>query len=222
MGIITSPLFTEARGSLGNIIIYKVGDQIRIRTKPLTHRDKKSVRQLAQRLKLKKCLSLYGLLDSIFLYSWRTKAKNTAMNGCNLFIKENIRNFTDEGEIADWANLKICAGSYPFPENWRVEQASPGMLTLCWNPEDQSVLAFDDILQIGAYGFADDDEEVETLFRVKNVRAVRREGECCFRIPASRSTLHFYACFKNLYTNEYTDSIYLGEMRRDGSFVAQQ
>ncbi|MDE5639803.1 MAG: hypothetical protein K2I47_08510, partial [Odoribacter sp.] len=135
MGIITSPLFTEARGTLGNVIIYKVGDQIRMRTKPLAHRDKKSDRQIAQRKKLKNCLELYSVLDPVFACSWRMKAKDMVMNGCNLFIKENIRNFNDEGNVADWANLKVSAGSYSFPENRQVEQTSPGRLTLRWDPD---------------------------------------------------------------------------------------
>lgn len=211
MSIITSPLFTEARGTLGNVIIYKVGDQIRMRTKPLAHRDKKSDRQIAQRKKLKNCLELYSVLDPVFACSWRMKAKDMVMNGCNLFIKENIRNFNDEGNVADWANLKVSAGSYPFPENRQVEQTSPGRLTLRWDPDDESALTFDDLLQIGAYGYEDDDEDIKVLFRIKDIRAIRREGECSFLIPASRTPLHLYACFKNLYTGEYTDSVYLGE-----------
>lgn len=211
MGIITSPLFTEARGSLGNVVIYKVGNQIRMRSKPLVHHDKKSDRQIAQRQKLKNSLELYRALDPVFAYSWRRKAKDVVMNGCNLFIKENIRNFNDEGEIADWANLKVSTGSYPFPGNWRVEQPSPGTLALCWNPDDGSALSCDDLLQIGAYGFEADDDEEKTLFRLSNVRAIRQEGECTFLLPASREALHLYACFKNLYTGEYSDSIYLGE-----------
>lgn len=211
MGIITSPLFTEARGTLGNIIIYKVGNQIRMRSKPLAHRDKKSAKQLAQRQKLKNCLGMYCALDPVFACSWRMQAKDLVMNGCNLFIKENIRNFDEEGKVIDWANLKISAGTSCFPGNWRVEQTSPGRLTLRWNPDDESLLASDDLLQIGAYGFEDEDENTEALFRLSGVRAIRREGECSFLIPASRGTLKLYACFKNLYSGEYTDSVYLGE-----------
>lgn len=116
-------------------------------------RDKKSAGQLAQRDKLKECLRLYGLLDGVFLYSWQTKAKDMVMNGCNLFIKENIRHFNAEGETSDWANLKICAGSYPFPPDLSVEQESSGTLTLRWNPDDATAQTLDDLLLIGAYGF---------------------------------------------------------------------
>ncbi len=211
MSIITSPLFTEASGTLGNFIIYKVRGQIRMRSKPGAYSDKKSARQVSQRQKLKNCLHFYRVLDSIFVCSWRMKAQEMVMNGCNLFIKENIRNFNDEGEIADWAKLKVSAGTSPFPGNWKVEQTSPGMLTLRWNPDDESAQTFDDLLQIGAYGFEDDEEDMKVLFRVKDIRAIREEGECTFRIPSSRTPSHLYACFKNLYTGEYTDSVYLGE-----------
>ncbi len=42
MSIITSPLFTEASGTLGNFIIYKVRGQIRMRSKPGAYSDKKA------------------------------------------------------------------------------------------------------------------------------------------------------------------------------------
>ncbi len=41
MSIIISPLFTDARGALGGVVIYKACGQVRMRTKPFSFRDKK-------------------------------------------------------------------------------------------------------------------------------------------------------------------------------------
>ena len=53
MAIAKSALFHELNGSLGNLIIYKVGDQIRVRGKTSHYRDAKSETQLKQRSKVK-------------------------------------------------------------------------------------------------------------------------------------------------------------------------
>lgn len=209
MGIISSPLFNDASGSLGNIVIYKVKNQIRIRAKPLSHRDKKSSKQLTQRQKFKKCLQLYQFLDNAFLYSWRQKANDLVMNSCNLFIKENIHNISAEGEIADPAILKICTGPLSLPENLQTESETPGLILLRWDTQDIPTLQYDDILQIGVYGILDDIEQ-EAIVYLKEAKATREEGQCQFKIPPGQGMLHFYACFKSLYTNEYSDSAYLG------------
>ena len=60
MSIIISPLFTDARGALGGVVIYKACGQVRMRTKPFSFRDKKSDKQIAQRQKLKNCLGTTG------------------------------------------------------------------------------------------------------------------------------------------------------------------
>lgn len=209
MGIISSPLFNDASGSLGNIVIYKVKNQIRIRTKPLSHKDRKSHKQLTQRQKLKKCLQLYQFLDNAFLYSWRQRAKDLIMNSCNLFIKENIHNINTEGEVANPAILKICTGSLSLPENLQAESNLPGSILLKWETRDIPVLQYDDILQIGVYGMIYDIEQ-KAIFYLKEAKATREEGQCQFKIPPGEGMLHFYACFKSLYTNEYSDSTYLG------------
>lgn len=208
MGIISSSLFNDASGSLGNIIIYTVKGQVRIRAKTMGYRDKKSPEQLTQRLKLKKCLRLYQYLDYAFLYSWRQASEKMVMNGCNLFIKENIRNISPEGEVIDPAKLKICTGSLPLPANIKAEKTD-GSITLRWDTENMSMLQYDDMLHIGVYGFLSKIGQ-EAIFYLKEVKATREEGSCQFKFPKDTGMLHIYACFKSLYTNEYSDSAYLG------------
>lgn len=208
MGIISSPLFNDASGSLGNIVIYTVKGQVRIRAKTMGYRDKKSPEQLKQRLKLKKCLQLYQFLDYAFLYSWRQATEQIVMNGCNLFIKENIQNISSEGQVADPAKLKICTGPLPLPANIKVENSN-GSITLRWDTGDMSMLQYDDMLQIGVYSFQSDKQQ-EMIYYLRDAKASRREGMCQFNIPQDKGKLHFYACFKSIYTNEYSDSVYLG------------
>ena len=63
MAIAKSALFHELNGSLGNLIIYKVGDQIRVRGKTSHYRDAKSETQPKQRSKVKTIAKLFSFLD---------------------------------------------------------------------------------------------------------------------------------------------------------------
>lgn len=209
MSIISSPLFNEHRGKLGNVIFYKVKNQMRVRTNPLVFKDKKSPEQLKQRQKLKMGLRLYQKLDFAFLYSWRQEAEKLPMNGCNLFIKENMVNITQDGAIADPAKLKITTGSLAKPTNLRVESSTKKLITVTWDTKKLSDLLYDDILQIGIYGYITDIGE-ECICYLREARAIRMDGRCQFEMPEGKGTLHFYVCFKSLYTNEHSDSVYLG------------
>lgn len=63
MAIGKSTLFGTLSGSLGNIIVYTVGGQMRVRTKPGHYRDQKSPAQLAQRRKICQIAELYAQLS---------------------------------------------------------------------------------------------------------------------------------------------------------------
>lgn len=209
MGIISSPLFTDAKGTLGNIIIYKVKNQVRIRAKPLVHKDRKSPKQLKQRAKLKTALALYQKLDYAFKRSWQICAETSPMNGCNLFIRENIGNIGPDGEIIDWAELKINHGPLLQANHLRVAESDERTVTVSWDTETLEAITFDDLVQIGVYGYLEATEE-ESIYYLRETKSNRKTGRCTFEIPEGKGILHFYICFKSIYTNESSDSLYIG------------
>lgn len=209
MSIISSALFNEASGSFGNIILYKVKNQMRIRVKSMVHKDKKSPKQLAQRKKLKTVLKLYQNLDHTFVCSWQQQSEALPMNCCNLFIKENIANISPEGNIISPENLKISTGPLQKPTTLKVELSTEKLMTVTWDTDDLPYLLYDDILQIGVYGYITEIEE-DGIYYLREARAIRMDGKCQFEMPEGRGELHFYVCFKSLYTNEYSDSVYIG------------
>ncbi len=214
MGVILSSLFSEAKGGLNNIIIYTVKGQVRIRSKSLVFRDKKSPKQLLQRGKLKGALGLYQHLDSAFTAAWKEESQKTIMNACNLFIQNNIRNINTEGTIEDPAQLKISIGTLPLPSGIQMREAGEDEILVTWNFDSMQYTTeqYDDLLQIGVYGKwnNDDEKDKECIYYLRAARANRSEGQCRFSLSAFRAPLHFYACFKSLYTHEYSDSVYLG------------
>lgn len=209
--IINSSLFNEAKGSLGNMIVYTVKGQVRVRAKSMSHKDKKSIRQLEQRQRIKGITRLYQLLDFAFLYSWKERTRQMTMNGCNLFIKENIGNITPEGQVDDPALLRISTGPLPLPREFRLSRDENEDFILTWDTDKQELetIRYDDLLQIGVYGYSLEVKETAVL-HLRHVKPSRRDCQCRFGLPPGTGVRHLYASFKCLYTNEYSESVYIG------------
>lgn len=213
MSTISSPLFTEAKGSIGEVIIYTVKRKVRIRSKPAQYKDKKSNKQVSQRSSMKGTTRLYQELDWTFRTSWRERTKDMDMSGYNLFVKENIKNVIAEDCLVDPAVLKISTGALPLPEKFVLQREENGDFLLSWDPDLKGMdgIHYDDQLQIGVYGRYAWDGVME-ISHLKEVMPYRSAGECRFQLPDDKiGTLHLYACFKCPYTNEYSDSVYLGK-----------
>lgn len=210
MAIILSPLFSESRGSMGNVVIYTVKGQVRIRSKSMGHRDKKSPAQLRQREKFKEALNLYRHLNPIFGVAWKEGSQQTTMNACNLFIKENIHNMDAQGVI-DPAQLKISIGTLPLPSHWQMTGEGKKDICVNWEFSHNSYTSeqFDDLIQIGVYGKTDKRYQ-KYIYYLQTTKANRREQQCHLELTPFVGTVHIYACFKSLYTHEYSNSIYLG------------
>lgn len=209
MAVVSSPLLNEARGKLGNVIIYSVNGQVRFRSKPMQHKDCKSKGQLKQRGKMKGVMKTYRYLDFTFLYSWKERTKDMIMNGCNLFVKENIGHFNDAGEIEP-CRLKISTGTLPVPENILVERDENGEIVLTWdNDQNLSGINGKDYLLIGIYGNRSKIRH-PVIYSLDSIRSLRKDCQCSFRLPQEKGIQHVYCCFKSQFTNEYSDSVYLG------------
>lgn len=214
MSTTSSPLFTETKGSIGELIIYTVKKKVRIRSKPAQYKDKKSKKQVAQRSSMKGTIRLYQMLDWAFMPSWRERTKDMDMSGYNLFIKENIKNVVSEDCLVDPALLKISVGDLPIPKKFTLSKEENGDFVLCWDLDGENIdcMHYDDQLQIGVYGRDADNKEMEISY-LKNVIPYRSACQCRFQLPEDKEgTLHLYACFKCPYTNEYSDSVYLGSL----------
>lgn len=209
MTIISSSIFKEAKGSLGNVVLYTVKGQVRMRAKAVKYTDRKSEGQLQQRKKLKHALELYQFLDRAFVFAWKEQSKQMVMNACNLFIRENIRHLGAEGEVTAPELLKITAGGLPLPPKITARQEEDHCITVEWEPQSIHHFGADDLLLIGIYGYSKGFRR-KTISCQRQVLASRRDKGCRFALPRKEGVQHVYACFKSRYTEEYSDSVYLG------------
>lgn len=207
MAIVKSSLFPKVSGRLGNTILYEVGGQLRHRSLPGRYHDQKSPEQTAQRTKVKSIAKLYHHLSLQLLVYWKQLAIGSICSGYNLFMRENIRHLSAEGEIVDFSLLKICKGELLLPEEMSAKITAEGKLKLNWEMpvgSDQ----YTSYLQIAAYTPT---KTMNPKIRILESTTVRKEAKGYeYEIPAGLETpAHFYAFFKSRYTNDVSDSCYL-------------
>lgn len=214
MSVVTSSLFSGMKGSLGNIIVYEVNGQMRMRAKPGPYKKSKSESLMAQRNKFKAAAKFFFKLGKPMSYSWDEATRGKTMSGYNLFIKENIHNFTATGEISGYTNLKISIGPLEAPEEIGMQYTAPNLITLKWNPEAVQNGSKQDQLQVVIY--APLKKAGSKFFWVEAAEASRSAGECTFAIPPKAGEeLHIFAFFKDKFLNIYSDSRYIGTLERN-------
>lgn len=209
MSITKSSLFSELKGSLGNIIIYEVDGQIRLRSKPGSYRDCKSEEQLKQRNRLKGAAGFYRFLDYPLYLAWKQMTKGTRMSAYNLFIKTNLLNFTAEGKPADFKELQVCTGKLPSSKDITAQVASDGEVVLQWQYNPANKESGEDRIRIVLYEPEKKKNPRIYLWDITEVK--RKAGHCRFKLPDCESgKLHFYVTFWEKYTLECSGSTYGG------------
>ena len=84
------------QGRLGNLIFYQVKGVTRIRSVPLMVRNPETPAQQAVRKRLIVSVQFYRRLkDTPLKAVWQVAARDTLVNGYNLFLKRNIHAFND-------------------------------------------------------------------------------------------------------------------------------
>ena len=214
MGIAKSNLLNHLKGSVGNIILYEVNGQLRMRSKTGRYKKSKSSRPKAQKNRFKGAASFYHKLEMPMYMTWSDATRGQNISGYNLFIKENIHNFTETGEPAAFSGLKICYGPLYIPEHFGMQYTAPDLIRLEWDAGYENPGFRDDLLQIAIYDKTriDDGE----IYWLEDCGTIRNTGEYTFTLPAGRGEeIHLFAFFKNKYRNIFSESRFLGTVVKE-------
>lgn len=214
MSVVTSSLFPGMKGSLANVIIYEVNGQLRMRAKPGSYKKSKSESLTAQKNKFKAVANFFSKLGKPMSYSWDEATRGKTLSGYNLFIKENIHNFTATGEIAEYINLKISIGPLEVPDEIGMKYTAPDLITLKWNPKTIQNGSRHDQLQVVIYDSLK--KTGRSFFWIETAETSRSAGECTFSIPPKMGQeLHIFVFFKDKFLNIYSDSRFIGTLNRE-------
>ena len=120
------------RGRIGNMIFYRVRGVTRIRSVPLSTGKPDSSKCRPARLRLIAAVRFYQRLqDSRFRDIWRMAAKDTAINGYNLFVKQNIHVFNDR-TLFDPVRLQLVFGALPPMNCLELSEQTGRRIVLTW------------------------------------------------------------------------------------------
>ena len=120
------------RGRIGNMIFYRVRGVTRIRSVPLSAVRPDALKCRTARLRLIAAVRFYQRLqDSRFRDIWRMAAKDTAINGYNLFVKQNIHVFNDR-TLFDPVRLQLVFGALPPMNCLELSEQTGRRIVLTW------------------------------------------------------------------------------------------
>lgn len=204
MGKINQGILGAVSGTVGNVVGGSWKGINYLRVKAQHFQDAKTEGQVGQRAKFGACVALAkSLLDSIIRPIWDKKAKK--MSGYNLFVKTNIGQFDENGEIIDFTKLKIAIGDLPEIKNLTVDndEQEDGGIMLSWDDNSSiSGAAPSDELCILAYC----EGEIAIL---DSIEAVRTDGMAQVTLPFGTGVdVHVYAFFENEAKTSFSNDKY--------------
>lgn len=120
------------RGRIGNVIYYRVKGVTRVRSVPLSVGRPDSAKWRTARRRLIAAVRFYQRLqDSRLRDIWRMAARDTEINGYNLFVKQNIHVF-NERTLFDPARLQLVFGALPPMNCLELSEQAGRRIVLAW------------------------------------------------------------------------------------------
>ena len=92
---IVKPTLGKISGRVGNMIVYEVKGQTRMRSEPLDVKNPRTSKQVAHRNKVRGISDLFNSTDMRLLGTFDRATADSLMNGYNLFLKRNLRGGRD-------------------------------------------------------------------------------------------------------------------------------
>nr|WP_306447818.1 DUF6266 family protein [Odoribacter splanchnicus] len=195
------------QGRLGNLIFYKVKGVTRIRSVPLMVHNPETPAQQAVRKRLIAAVQFYRRLkDTPLKAVWQVAARDTPVNGYNLFLKRNIHAFNDR-TLGMPSALSMTCGSLPRMNDLRMAGRSDRTVTLAWNnsleAEDRTA---GDWLQVVALF----ERRMYSLVWLKEVQACRGDKKAEIDLEQeSFHQVHLYCFFRSPDGGAFSDSAYV-------------
>lgn len=187
------PVWGNISGKLGDLVICRGKIRWYVRRKAKVSHKPPTRRQCVQRKRLGSTVLFYKAAKEAGLHeAWKAAAVGQKMTGFNLFVKANIRNFSETGEIVDFANIRLSSGRLELPDLIKVCDKTTDTLSLNWEVPDYLPPE------------RDDDRPIVALMKNKAVYSVtlpemgsvcRKDGRVTIRLPPDAEEYHHLYVF---------------------------
>lgn len=200
MGKISQGILGGVSGTVGNVVGGSWKGISYLRAKADHYNDANSEKQVSQRSRFKSCVALaQSVLDIIIRPIWNKKA--IKMSGYNLFVKNNLVAFDENGDISDFDLLHFSIGDLPLPIDLEAvfDVENEGGIVINWT----------DNSGVGSAAATDKLNVVVMcngeLFILQGVVITRNQEHAAIALPfASADSKHVYAFFSSAEKGTYS------------------
>jgi hypothetical protein len=200
-------LFDSGQGKLGNLVLYKVGGQGRVRTRAEHFHDRRSPAQLAQRQRMQVVNSFLKPFRDLIRITFAAEAGGrSAVHAARAYHMRNALTGEYPGIAVDKSKALLSMGPLPVPVSTTVNAQEEGLL-IEWenNPED-SLQHPHDILAVMALftekGYAD--------YHFTDTR--RAHGRYVMKPALTQGKVDVWIAFRNRNETQMSNSMYLGNL----------
>ena len=194
MAIIENEILREARGRLGDFIIYQYRGKTCLRQRPARKTKQFSPGKLAQQERISSVAVLYQAAKAIGLHrSWCRSAEQTTLSGYNLFVGRNVTAFSGNGLICDFGKISLSIGKLQLPDRMKISPVGENEWLIEWqNDSSYPGTHRDDRLQVVLM-------KREDVFTIKILEIGdfrRKHGRAVIRLPLElKDYVHLYCYF---------------------------
>ncbi|MCU4176534.1 DUF6266 family protein [Carboxylicivirga sp. N1Y90] len=190
-------------GKIGSVVTYQMYGKSYVRSLPSQYKDKKSVKQLAQRQKMS--------LVNEFLSPYKDVLKicfQQVASGCSAYAAAKSYNLLNSiygefpNQYIDFTKALVSMGSVPLPTNTSIERTHEGLL-LQWSKED-SGSALDTLFMIA-------NVRGQYIIEYKQTEARRRDCSYLWKIDSfGNEKYDIWLVFRDYKERGFSNSKYLG------------
>lgn len=202
----------HAKGSIGNLTFYRLGDKDVIRIKPAHVRNPRTKAQTNHRLKIKLASRLLKSIHSFIQIGYQETSLDYPANEARQYLMKNCFDITDNGPVIDYSKVIISRGSITKPEEIKFV-ADDDKFEITWKiPVKGDYTNGEDRLMIAM--FMDQDIEGKSELVVSPAR--RKDGIVTANIPDHKAPVQIWIFFYNAEEAvgesrmKISDSVYVG------------
>jgi hypothetical protein len=202
-------------GLVGNVVgVCKKNGDWYIRGRPRTgDKSKRKPKQKAQNNKLVLISPLVnGKAKEFFNISFDKKATELGTQRVNLARSVNLKNaitMKDGLQQLDYEKFMVAWGDCAVPTNVMIKPANRGF-EISWDKAYDNAIG-DDSDRLMVFAYRKEKHKKDHFFNFSGAR--RDELKDVFQFPLVKRgyAFHLYICFKNVVTNDVSNSVYCGE-----------
>jgi hypothetical protein len=204
----------KPRGSIGNLVVYPLGEINVIRTKPAYVNDAKSEKQLIHRAKIKLASRFTKEFYKFIQIGYQETTMDYPSNEARSYLMRNCFDLTPSGPKMLYPLVKISRGNIKKPENCVVSTTDDQMQISWKKPEKKDYTDPSDKVMVALLA----EEEDALVSHQISTTAFRKDGSVTLDIPAHNNPLQVWMFFSNSDVavgeskDKISDSVWVGEV----------